>query len=87
MRGKGFAGDFQGQFDGGIKGVAAMVFIAGELGQAFNIQQLIEQKGQIFGIDDFLGHVERSPECRRQASSDTQTAKAKPETDSGFACG
>ena len=42
VRGKGFAGDFQGQLDSGIKGIAAMVFIARKLAKTFDIQQFVK---------------------------------------------
>ena len=56
VRCKGLARDLQRQLDGGIKGIAAVVFVTRELGKALDIQHFIEQKRQIVGIDDFLGH-------------------------------
>ena len=56
MRGEGLGTHFQRQFDRSIEGIAAMIGITGKFGKALDVQQLVQQKGEIVGIDDLLCH-------------------------------
>src|SRR5690606_10358546 len=93
MRREGFRANFQRQLDCRVEGVATVIGIAGEVGKALDVQQFVQQKGEIVSVDDLLhgkflekaassGKLQASS-CRKNKG---KPQKAKPERGPGFAC-